>query len=104
MVNIDKLRVMLLKSHVSISEFSRATNISRTSLHKFLNGGNIRSSTANVIMNALEELHSLSDLPSTSGNVSVKAGYIIELQRNRIRDLEERIELLKSRIKLVESE
>lgn len=56
-MNINKLRNSLINSELSIAAVARKTNLSRTALHNFINGGSIRESTASKIHIALHNLN-----------------------------------------------
>ena len=98
-MNINKLRNSLINSELSIAAVARKTNLSRTALHNFINGGSIRESTASKIHIAL---HNLNENITLEGEHNMEAKRMIKLQEENLEYKDLQIQQLRKRNKELE--
>tara|TARA_E500000305_G_scaffold110302_1_gene117801 strand:- start:1445 stop:2164 length:720 start_codon:yes stop_codon:yes gene_type:complete len=88
-MNKDIILEWLKKTDVPLTTISKKTNISRSSIYNWINGGDIRRRSLNKIVDVYKE-----DIKLTKTNIRIhkendmEAQYIIDLQKDKIKRLE----------------
>jgi len=95
------LREFLINCPVSISLISNKSKVSRSSIHRFINGDNIKDETADKIIFSIEnDLKIKYDYNLSENteflNKGLDTNYLISLQKSQIKLLEDKIKHLES--------
>ncbi len=105
---INSLRRYLIKTPVSISEISKSSKVSRTSIHRFINGDTLKENTANKIIKAIQHVYNehivIHDDLNQTKEIDVDASYIIELQKDKIQALKTKIDTLQDALESKQAE
>jgi len=105
------LRDFLVKTAIPISSISESSDVSRTSIHRFINGSSIKENTANKIIAALSDVFNQTinfnetiSVESGEGDVPMNAEYILNLQKDKIELLQLKLKQSQNELNLLKSQ
>jgi gas vesicle protein len=106
--NLNSLRRYLTKTPIPISEISKSSKVSRTSIHRFINGGTLKKNTADKIIKTIQNVYNehlvVHDDLNQTKEIDVNASYVIGLQKDTIDSLKDGLSILKERIEQLKNE
>ena len=92
-MTLNKMLEWLRKTDVPLTTISKKTNVSRKTLYNWINGGMIRNRSYEKVYNVYKQDIDLfnTDIPM-EGDSNMEAQYIIDLQKEKIKSLERKLE------------